>query len=72
MADANSLAAQKLAYRMRLIQSELIVDARNNSTKLQNSDKGQKPKGSKKQDENSQQSLEESQQDDEPILINAD
>lgn len=72
MADANSLAAQKLAYRMRLIQSELIVDARNNSTKLQNSDKAQKPKGSKKQDEASQQSLEESQQDDEPILVSAD
>lgn len=72
VADANSLAARKLAYRMRLIQNDLIVDARKDSGKSQAADKGQKQKSNKKQDENSQQLAEDDQAEDEPNLINAD
>lgn len=67
VADANALSAQKLTYRMRLIQNELIVDARKDSAKPQG-DKGQKSKKDRKQDEDSQQPLEESQQEDDSIL----
>ena len=57
---------------MRLIQSELIVDTRKDSGKPQGGDKGQKPKGNKKQEENSQQLVEDSQLEDELELVNAD
>lgn len=54
---------------MRLIQNDLIVDARKDSMKGLAGDKGQKQKKEQKQDENSQQSIEESQQEDELALL---
>lgn len=74
MADANAVSVQKLTYRMRLIQNELIVDARKDSAKaLGGGDKsGQKPNKESKQDANTQQLLEEGVQEDESNLISAD
>jgi hypothetical protein len=73
VADANAISAQKLTYRMRLIQNELIVDARKDSAKALGGDKsGQKPKKENKQDANAQQPLEEGLQEDDETIITAE
>jgi hypothetical protein len=68
IADDNARSARKLTYRMRLIQSNLIVDSRLDSAKPQK-DKGQKQKKDRRQDEDSQQIPEDIEeiQDDEEI-----
>lgn len=70
-ADINALTAQKLTYRMRLIQNELIVDARKDSAKPQGGEKAQKQKAEQHGGSDNQQA-EQGQQEEETNAVKND